>query len=57
MSFTGTADIEINGETAFSDVPVTLCIFNGNIASLALSHEETEGIFTVPLYDIVTALT
>lgn len=57
MSFTGTADIEINGETAFSDVPVTLCIFNGNIACLALSHEETEGIFTVPLYDIVTSLT
>ena len=57
MSFKGTADIEINGETAFSDVPVTLCIFNGNIASLALSHEETEGIFTVPLYDIVASLT
>lgn len=56
-SFTGTADIEINGETAFSDVPVTLYIFNGNIASLTLSHEETEGIFTVPLYGIVTSLT
>ncbi|WP_458747388.1 hypothetical protein [Candidatus Nitrosocosmicus sp. T] len=56
-TFTGTTDIEINGETIFSDVPVVLYILNGNIASLTLSHEETEGIFTVPLYGIVTSLT
>lgn len=56
-TFTGTTDIVINGETVFSDVPVVLYILNGNIASLTLSHEETEGIFTVPLYGIVTSLT
>ena len=56
-TFTGTSDIEINGQTVFSDVPVVLYILNGNIASLTLSHEETEGIFTVPLYGVVTSLT
>jgi hypothetical protein len=55
--FTGTTDIEISGETVFSDVPVVLYILNGNIVSLTLSHEETEGILTVPLYGIVTSLT
>ncbi len=56
-SFTGTADIEINGENVFSDVPVTLYILNGNKASFTLSNQETEGLFNVPLYGIVTALT
>ncbi|MDN5845214.1 MAG: hypothetical protein L0H53_02950 [Candidatus Nitrosocosmicus sp.] len=56
-AFTGSSDIVINGETVFSDVPVVLYILNGNIASLTLSHQETEGIFTVPLYGIVTSLT
>jgi hypothetical protein len=56
-SFTGTADIEINNETAFNDVPVVLYLLNGNIVSLTISHEETEGIFNLPLYGIVTSLT
>jgi hypothetical protein len=55
-AFTGNADIEINGETVFSDVPVTLYILNGNIASLTISNQETEGLFNVPLYGIVTSL-
>lgn len=55
-SFTGTADIEINNEVVFDDVPVVLYILNGNITSLTLSHQETEGLFTVPLYGIVTSL-
>ncbi|MDQ2686190.1 MAG: hypothetical protein M3Y25_10165, partial [Thermoproteota archaeon] len=56
-TFTGISDIEINGETVFSDVTVILYILNDNIASLTWSHDETEGIFTVPLYGIVTSLT
>ncbi|WP_148686276.1 hypothetical protein [Candidatus Nitrosocosmicus hydrocola] len=56
-AFTGSSDIVINGETVFSDVPVVLYILNGNIASLTLSHQETEEIFTVPLYGIVASLT
>lgn len=56
-AITGTVDAEINGETVFSDLPVVLYILNGNIASLTLSHQETEGLFTVPLYGIVTSLT
>lgn len=56
-SFTGNTDVVINGETVFSDVPAVVYLLNGNIASLTLSHEETEGIFTIPLYGIVTSLT
>ncbi|MDN5868650.1 MAG: hypothetical protein L0H55_14790 [Candidatus Nitrosocosmicus sp.] len=56
-SFTGTADVEINNETAFDDVPVVLYLLNGNIVSLTISHEETEGLFSLPLYGIVTSLT
>ncbi|MGD9534964.1 MAG: hypothetical protein AB7V56_14500 [Candidatus Nitrosocosmicus sp.] len=56
-SFAGTANLEINGETAFENVPVALYLLNGNIVSLTLSQQATNGQFSVPLYGIVTSLT
>ena len=56
-AFRGIADVNINGKTAFSDVPVTLYLINGKLANLSLDPFKTGGYFSVPRFGVVTSLT
>jgi hypothetical protein len=56
-AFRGIADVNINGNTAFHDVPVTLYLINGKLANLSLDAFKTGGYFSVPRFGIVTSLT
>jgi hypothetical protein len=56
-SFKANADFNINGRTVFQDVPITLYLLNGKLVNLSVDPVKTGGLFTTPLFGIVTSLT
>ena len=56
-AFKANADFNINGRTVFSDVPIVVYLFNGKLANLIIDSSRTGGLFTTPLFGIVTSLT
>ena len=56
-AFKGNVNIDINGKTAWMDIPAIVTLSNGKLISLAISDEKTNGAFTVPLFGVVTSLT
>ena len=56
-SFQGNADFNINGRTVFQDVPITVYLLNGKLVNLSADPVKTGGLFTTPLFGIVTSLT
>ena len=55
--FKANADFNINGRTVFQDVPITLYLLNGKLVNLSVDPVKTGGLFTTPLFGIVTSLT
>ncbi|MGD9671897.1 MAG: hypothetical protein AB7U98_00285 [Candidatus Nitrosocosmicus sp.] len=55
-SIESTANIIIDGEPVWTDVPIALYLLNGNIVSMTVSPNQTNNSFPVPLYGIVTSL-
>lgn len=55
-SIESTANIIIDNEPVWRDVPIALYLLNGNIVSLTVSPNQTNNSFPVPLYGIVTSL-
>lgn len=55
--FKGDVNININGKTVWSNIPVIMTLSNGKLISLAISDEKTNGAFTIPLFGVVTSLT
>ena len=56
-AFKANADFNINGRTVFSDVPIVVYLFNGKLANLIIDSSRTGGLFTTPLFGVVTSLT
>jgi hypothetical protein len=54
--FKANADINFNDKTAFNDVPIVLSLLNGKLINLSIDPTKTEGLFTTPLFGIVTSL-
>jgi hypothetical protein len=54
--FKANADINFNDKTAFNDVPIVLSLLNGKLINLSIDPVKTEGLFTTPLFGIVTSL-
>jgi hypothetical protein len=50
------ANILVDNEPVWTDVPIALYLLNGNIVSLTISPNQTNNSFPVPLYGIVTSL-
>lgn len=55
-SIESTANIIIDNETVWKDVPISLYLLNGNIVSLTISPYQTNNSFPLPLYGVVTSL-
>ena len=55
--FKANAEINFNGKTVFKDVPMVLSLLNGKLINLSIDPVKTEGLFTVPLFGIITSLT
>ncbi|HXT83751.1 MAG TPA: hypothetical protein VN704_05390, partial [Verrucomicrobiae bacterium] len=55
--FKANAQINFNGKTVFKDVPIVLSLLNGKLINLSIDSVKTEGLFTVPLFGIITSLT
>jgi hypothetical protein len=56
-AFKANADININDRTSFYDVPIVLYLLNGKLVNLSIDSIRTGGLFTTPLFGIVTTLT
>jgi hypothetical protein len=54
--FKANADINFNDKTAFNDVPIVLSLLNGKLINLSIDPVKTAGLFTVPLFGVVTSL-
>ncbi len=54
--FKSNADININGKTAFRDLPIVFTLLKGKLVNLSIDPAKTGGFFTVPLFGIVTSL-
>jgi hypothetical protein len=55
--FKGNVNVNIDGKTAWKDIPAIVKISNGKLISLQISDEATKGAFTIPLFGVVTSLT
>lgn len=55
--FKGNANININGKTAFSNVPVVVFLLKGKLVNFSISATKTNNFFLLPLFGIVTSLT
>ncbi|HEY6535422.1 MAG TPA: hypothetical protein VIY08_06440 [Candidatus Nitrosocosmicus sp.] len=55
--FKANVEINFNGKTVFKDVPMVLSLLNGKLINLSIDPIKTEGLFTVPLFGIITSLT
>jgi hypothetical protein len=56
-AFKANADVNINGKTAFNDVPIVLYLLDGKLINLSIDPAKTGGYFTTPIFGIVTSLT
>ncbi len=56
-AFKANADININDRTSFYDVPIVLYLLNGKLVNLSIDSIRTGGLFTTPIFGIVTTLT
>ena len=56
-AFKANADININDRPSFYDVPIVLYLLNGKLVNLSIDSIRTGGLFTTPLFGIVTTLT
>ncbi len=56
-AFKGDINVNIDGKTAWKNVPTIIKISNGKLISLQISDEATKGAFTIPLFGVVTSLT
>jgi hypothetical protein len=56
-TFKGNVNININGKTVWNDIPAIVTLSNGKLTAFQISHEETNGAFTIPLFGVVTSLT
>jgi hypothetical protein len=54
--FKANADININGKTAFRDVPIVFSLLKGKLVNLSVDPAKTGGLFSTPLFAIVTSL-
>lgn len=54
--FKANADLNFNGKPSFNDVPIVLSLLNGKLINLSIDPTKTEGLFTTPLFGIVTSL-
>jgi len=54
--FKANADININGKTAFKDVPIVFSLLKGRLVNLSIDPAKTYGLFSTPLFAIVTLL-
>lgn len=54
--FKANADINFNGRPVFYDVPIVLTLLNGKLLNLSIDPAKTGGLFTIPLFGIVTSL-
>jgi hypothetical protein len=54
--FKANADINVNGKTAFRDVPIVFSLLKGRLVNLSIDPAKTEGLFSTPLFAIVTSL-
>jgi len=54
--FKASADVNINGKTAFHNVPIVFTLLKGRLVNLSVDPAKTEGLFSTPLFAIVTSL-
>jgi hypothetical protein len=54
--FKANADINVNGKTAFRDVPIVFSLLKGRLVNLSIDPAKTEGLFSTPLFAIVNSL-
>ena len=55
--FKANADLNFNNKTAFKGVPIVLSLLNGKLINLSIDSAKTDGVFTTPLFGIITTLT
>lgn len=55
-AFKGNRNIDIIGKLIWNDVPAVVTSINGKLLNFAPDPVKTEGVFSTPLFDIVTTL-
>jgi hypothetical protein len=56
-TFKGNVNININDKTVWNNIPAIVTLSNGKLTAFQISHEATNGAFTIPLFGVVTSLT